>query len=138
MANAVLDTTTGTDYVKRWGETDFEPVSAGETQVTVNAGQSIPSAQPRQHFTVTAGNFVLLSASDQATADAAVEAERNANLQGTQAIARVFQNAADLPLPPPIARAIVAVVNGPGGLPGLAVSTPTFWVLFAADGQQGP
>lgn len=136
MPNAVLDTLTGTGYVKRWGDTDFSAgLAAGETQVALNAGQVKPDdTQPNRHYTVTAGVFVLLSAPNQALADAAY----NATLQGAQVVTRVFQTVAQLPLPPPVSGAFVGIVNGPGGLPGLALSTNTFWVLFAADGQHGP
>ena len=136
MPNAVLDTTTGVGYVKRWGEADFSAsLVAGEVQVALNDGEQKPDGtEPNRHYTVTAGAFALLSPADQATADAAYQA----TLQNVQVIKYTFQTAADLPLPPPIQGAIVAIVNGPGGLPALAVSAPTFWVLFAADGQQGP
>jgi len=136
MPNAVLETSTGVSSVRRWGEADFTPTLAGdEIQVALNpdASKSDPDA-PNRHYTVVAGDFSLLSPADQATADAAFDA----TLRRAQSIAKVFQNAAQLPLPPPIEGVFVAIVNGPGGLPGLALSTPTFWVLFAADGQQGP
>lgn len=131
MPNAVLDTLTGVGYVKRWGDADFSgSLAAGETQVPLNDGETKPDpAEPNRHYTITAGAFVLLSAPDQATADAAYDA----TLQGAQVIAKVFQNLADLPVPPPVAGAFVAIVNGPNGLPGLALTTNTNYVLFAAD-----
>lgn len=134
MPNAVLETNTGVSYVRRWGEADFSAgLQPDEVQVALNNGERPPPGVPDHHLTVTAGAFVVLSAPDQATADADRQAARNAQLADAQVVAAVFQNVGDLPVPPPIPRAIVAVVNGPGGLPGLAVSTPTGYVLFAAD-----
>ncbi len=131
MPNAVLDTATGTGYVKRWGDADFSAtLGADETQVPLNDGEVKPDpSEPNRHYTITAGAFVLLSPADQATADLAY----NQTLQGAQVIAKVFQNLADLPVPPPVAGAFVAIVNGPGGLPGLALTTNTNYILFAAD-----
>lgn len=135
MGFAVLDTVTGVGYVKRWGAVDFSPVGAGEVQVALNDGEQKPdSSEPNRHYTVTAGAFVLLSAGDQAIADAAYQQ----TLEGAQVVKYVFQQVTDLPLPPPISGALAGVVNGPGGLPGLALSTNTYWVLFAADSQHGP
>lgn len=136
MPNAVLDTVTGVGYVKRWGDADFSAtVVAGEVQVALNDGQVKPDpSEPNRHYTVTAGVFVLLNAADQATADTAFQA----TLLGAQVVTHVFQTIADLPLPPPISGAFVGVVNGPGGLPGLALSTNTHWILFAADAQVPP
>lgn len=135
MPNAVLETNTGLGYVRRWGDTDFSvPGLAGdEVQVALNDGQAPATGTPNRHYTVTAGAFVLLSAPDQATADADYQDQRNAQLADAQVVAAVFQNLADLPVPPPVPRAFVAIVNGPGGLPGLALSTNTNYILFAAD-----
>lgn len=131
MPNAVLDTSTGTGYVKRWGDADFSAnLAADEVQVALNEGQFKPDpTEPNRHYTVTAGVFVLLSPADQATADTAY----NQTLQGAQVIAKVFQNLADLPVPPPVAGAFIVIINGPGGLPGLALTTNTNYILYAAD-----
>lgn len=134
MPNAVLETNTGVSYVRRWGNTDFSTgLAADEVQVPLDEGQAPDPSEPNRHYTVTAGAFSLLSAPDQATADADYQAARDAQLADAQVVSAVFQNLADLPVPPPIPRAFVAIVNGPGGLPGLALSTNTGYVLFAAD-----
>jgi len=135
MPNAVLETNTGVSYVRRWGDTDFTVagLAGDEIQVVLNEGQTPAAGEPNRHYTVTLGVFTLLSAPDQATADADYTAQRNAQLADAQVVAAVFQNVADLPVPPPVARAFVAIVNGPGGLPGLALSTNTNYILFAAD-----
>lgn len=140
MPNAVIDTTTGTGYTKAWGDVDFTPLlGPGEAQVAVNDDSPRPDPnEPLYHYGVVGGNFALLSPANQAIADADVSAADNATLKNAQVVARVFQTAAQLPLPPPISRALVAVVNGPGGLPGLALSTNTQWILFAADSSVGP
>jgi hypothetical protein len=135
MPNAVLETNTGLQYMRRWGDTDFTVpgLAADEIQVPLDPGQVPAAGEPNRHYTVVAGALSLLSAPDQATADADYEAARNAQLADAQVVAAVFQNLADLPVPPPVSRAFVVVVNGPGGMPGLALSTPTGYVLFAAD-----
>lgn len=132
MPNAVLDTATGTGYAKRFGFTDFTSQLGPDDQQVVVNGPPVPGT-PLKYQTVAGGVFQVLSPADQATVDAAIEAERAAKLQDAVVVARVFQNLADLPVPPPLARALVVVVNGPGGMPGLAISTPTGYVLFAAD-----
>lgn len=132
MPNAVLDTATGTGYAKRFGFTDFtSQLGPDETQVVVN-GAPI-AGTPLRYQTVVGGVFQLLSAPDQSAVDASIDAAKAAALQDAVVISRVFQNLADLPVPPPVARALVVIINGPGGMPGLAISTPTGYVLFAAD-----
>lgn len=134
MPNAVLETNTGVNYVRRWGNTDFSAdLAADEVQVPLDEGQTSTPGEPDRHHTVTAGAFVLLSAPDQATADANWQSMRDAQLADAQVVAAVFQDVTDLPVPPPVPRAFVVVVNGPGNMPGLALSTPTGYVLFAAD-----
>lgn len=137
MPNAVLDTATAAAYVKRWGEADFSVLpefdGATESQVVVTDTSAFDGVEPPHHYTVVGGVVTLLSPANQAIADAAVESADNAALKGAPSIARVFANAGQLPIPPPISGAFVAIVNGPGGLPGLALSTNTGWVLFAAD-----
>lgn len=141
--NAVLDLLSGVPYLVRGGNVDFaaqpdwDPASF--TQVTIDPtgpGQKRPlPGVPRRYQTATAAGFTELSAPDKATVDAFLSAQRLARLDDAVVIAAVFPNLAALPVPPPKAGAFVVVTNGPGGLPGLAMSTPTGYILFAADGS---
>lgn len=133
-ANAVVNTALG--FVLRCGECDF---TAG-TGETVEALTSLarPANVPLYHLGVTAGELVELGAAEKAAVDAYLLAEGNAECWGVCALARVYSNAAALPLPPPKSGLVVGLDDSGSGQPGLALSTATQWAVFQPAAMVGP
>lgn len=132
MPNAVLNTSTGTGYVVRYGDADFTAGLAGdETQVPLDEEQT-PVLSPLYYNTVTAGAFVALSAGDQAIAEADVVSRKQAATVGGIPVQLQYGTEADLPSPPPRPFILAVVVSGVSGRPELVISDDAQWYRFAS------
>ncbi len=124
--------------VLRWGEAAFsDSAGAGETDqilptADVTDRQLLDTAKPR-YCKVVAGRIAEMDAAEKAAVDAAATSDAQQKATGAVRIQLTVTAPANLPVPPPRAGLLVAVLNV-GGNPGLALSTPTGWVVFQASG----